>query len=247
MTESVFQEYARYYNLLYRDKDYRGETDFIHNIISRTVPEARAILDLGCGAGEHARFFSQKGFVVQGVDCSAAMLRVARAKPVPENVSFSEGDIRRLRLNRTFDVVVALFHVVCYQTTNDDLWKTIQTAYRHLSPGGVFIFDFWYGPAVLTEGPAVRIKRVNDPAYDIIRIAEPRLNPEQNTVTVNYQLFVKDKQENSLREITESHLIRYLFRPELVFMLTQAGFRTVDWLTFPEDTAGWTRWLVARK
>ena len=59
----------------------------------------------------------------------------------------------RLRLAGTFDAVIALFHVVSYQTTEHDLRATFATAARHLNPGGVLLFDVWHGPAVLAQQP----------------------------------------------------------------------------------------------
>ena len=74
-------------------------------------------------------------------------------KKTAGGLTFTTGDIRDIRLNQRFDVVIALFHVISYQTTNDDVTAAFQTARQHLNPGGIFIFDVWYGPAVLTERP----------------------------------------------------------------------------------------------
>ena len=52
-------------------------------------------------------------------------------------------------------------------STNADLLAAFATAREHLNPGGVFIFDCWYGPAVLAERPSVRIKRMEDGATSI--------------------------------------------------------------------------------
>ena len=41
---------------------------------------------------------------------------------------------------------------------NDDVLAAFLTARHHLNPGGIFLFDVWYGPAVLTDRPSVRIK-----------------------------------------------------------------------------------------
>ena len=59
---SVFNEYARYYDLLYRNKDYAGETDYVHNLIQAQIPDAKSILNLGCGSGRHDRCLVDKGY-----------------------------------------------------------------------------------------------------------------------------------------------------------------------------------------
>ena len=43
---SVFDGYARYYNLLYRDKDYAAEARHVHDIIQKHASGARSILEL---------------------------------------------------------------------------------------------------------------------------------------------------------------------------------------------------------
>jgi len=51
MTKKVFDAYSHYYDLLYRDKNYKAETDYICKNINELNPEAKSLLDLGCGTG----------------------------------------------------------------------------------------------------------------------------------------------------------------------------------------------------
>src|SRR6202021_2412457 len=99
----------------------------------------------------------------------------ARALP-PETarrLTFSSGDIRNYRAGKRFDVVAALFHVMSYQTSNEDLLAAMVTAKEHLTPEGIFIFDYWYAPAVLTQQPSIRVKRMESDRLEVTRIAEP--------------------------------------------------------------------------
>jgi predicted TPR repeat methyltransferase len=75
---SVFDKYyAQFYDMLYKDKDYESESNYIISLIKKYNPEANSILDLGCGTGRHAELFSNKGFIVLGVDQSKYMLNEA--------------------------------------------------------------------------------------------------------------------------------------------------------------------------
>ncbi len=237
---SVFGNYARYYDLLYRDKDYVGEAQFIHRLIQTHAPDAQNILELGCGTGNHAVLLAKEGYQIHGVDFSQEMLQKADSRlcqlspDLAPRLQFSHGDIRQVRLNKTFDVVISLFHVISYQTTNDDLLAAFATVKEHLKPGGIFIFDIWYGPAVLTERPTVRVKRLEDEEILVTRIAEPIMYPNENRVDVNYQVFIKDKRSTAIDELKETHKMRYLFKPELAYFIEQSGMKVIDcreWMT----------------
>jgi SAM-dependent methyltransferase len=243
---SVFGNYSRYYDLLYRDKDYRGEAAYIHALIEKHRPGAQSLLDLGCGTGRHASLLAERGYDVTGVDRSPAMLAEARARIVRGGrTEFVEGDLRSVRLNRRFDVVVSLFHVMSYQTTNADLAAAFATLQSHLAPGGLFIFDCWYGPAVLNLRPAVRVLRLEDDAIAVTRLAEPVLHPNSNVVDVNYQIFVQDKQSSAVSELREKHSMRYLFAPEVELLLGAAGLAAREMVAFmAEGAPGLDTWTA---
>src|ERR1035437_9782879 len=162
---SNFQKYAVFYDLLYRDKDYAAESCYVAGKIRNSVPHARTILEFGSGTGRHGRLLACMGFDVYGIERSSEMVSLARAAC---NNSHSEtagsfncevGDICTTKLGRTFDAVISLFHVMSYQTTNQALQAALQVAADHLAPGGLFLFDVWHGPAVLSQRPSERAKK----------------------------------------------------------------------------------------
>jgi len=248
---SPFGNYSRYYNLLYRDKDYAGEAAYIESLIHKYRPGAKTILDLGCGTGRHAALLAEKGFKVHGIDTSEEMLSAAMDSADGEKLTFSREDIRTARLGVTYDVIISLFHVMSYQTGNEDLQNSFRTAYEHLEAGGVFIFDCWYGPAVLTDRPVPRMKRIENDAIEIIRLAEPIMHANENIVDVHYTLFVRDKNGGKVEELQETHRMRYLFKPEIELMLKQTGFVLEDCFEYiTGKDPGYETWnvcFVARK
>jgi SAM-dependent methyltransferase len=225
---TVFGNYAQYYDLLYQDKDYDGEARFIHKLIQAHAPKSRSILELGCGTANHALLLAKRGYQVHGVDMSEEMLqkaadRLAQAPPeIAAQIQLTQGDIRQVRVNQTFDVVLSLFHVISYQTTAQDLLAAFNTIKQHLNPGGVAIFDVWYGPTVLSNPPVTRIKRLESEKIRIVRIAEPISFPNQNLVDVNYQVFISDKSNGNV------------FKPEIEMVLDTANLKMIDskeWMT----------------
>lgn len=253
---TVFGNYSRYYDLLYRDKDYIGEAQFIHQLIQNHAPKAQSILEFGCGTGNHAMLLAKEGYSIHGIDLSEEMLQQARDRlsqfhpDLASKIKISQGDIRQTRLNQKFDVVLSLFHVISYQTTNEDLLAAFNTVKEHLKSGGVFIFDLWYGPAVLTEHPTVRVKRLENEEILVTRIAEPVIHPNENLVDVNYQVFIQNKNTDAIKEFQETHRMRYLFQPEINLLLNEIGLKLVssgEWMTNSESGLNtWGVYFVAQ-
>ncbi|GIU70244.1 MAG: methyltransferase [Candidatus Woesearchaeota archaeon] len=238
--------YSKYYDLLYKDKGYSEESEYIINLIEKFKSNSKSILDLGCGTGRHAELISDNGYIVYGVDASEEMLKVAdqRRKGKESNLKFIHSRIQDLRIDEKFDVVTALFHVLSYQSSNEDLLKSFEIVKKHLTKDGIFIFDFWYGTAVLTEMPEIRVKRLEDESVRIIRIAEPFIHYDKNTVDVNYTLLIIDKRTNETTELHEQHKMRYFFDPELELICEMFGFKILSkykWFTFDNpDSKSWS-------
>ena len=236
---AVFGNYARYYDLLYRDKDYAGEVQYVESLIKRYATlETHSILDVGCGTGVHAARFAEKGYTVYGVDRSDDMIKAAQARK-SVRTKFVVGDAFDFSLDTQVDVVVSLFHVMNYHTTNEGLSAVIANVARHLRPGGLFIFDTWYGPAVLTDRPVVRVKRLEDEAISVRRIAEPVWRANENVIEVHYELLIEDKAHHGVETLRETHNMRFLFKPEIELLLNAGKMRAIrfeEWMTGKEPS-----------
>jgi len=218
---AVFDAYSRYYDLLYRDKDYAAEVAYIDQLLSRHALGGREILEFGSGTGKHGRLLAARGYRVTGIERSAEM--VAQATEA-DGFRCRQGDICTVQLGRTFDAVLSLFHVVSYQVSNPQVQAVFARAAEHLQAGGLFIFDVWYSPAVYRSRPEVRVKRMADERLEIIRIAEPEIHPNDNRVDVNYSILARDRATNALETFTETHPMRHFSLPELDLLAAAAGF-----------------------
>lgn len=253
----VFDGYSRYYDLLYEDKDYPSESAYVLSRIRSYCPQASRLLELGCGTAAHAVALARQGMFLHGIDRSDPMLERARHRierepaEVRSRLRVAPGDIRSVRTGEKCDAVLALFHVVSYLSSDQDLALAFETAAAHLHPGGLLLFDFWYGPAVLSQKPDVRVKRLSDHECAITRIAEPELRSAENIVDVNYSLFIEEKPSGRITRLQETHSMRYLFLPELS-TLAAPWFELVDtraWLSDAlPDTSTWSAFAtMARK
>jgi SAM-dependent methyltransferase len=243
---NVFDAYAAYYDLLYRDKDYAGEASYVDGLIRRHHPAAKEILELGCGTGSHAFELARLGYAITGVDRSQAMVQLAQERAVQfdaPDLSFTQGDLRSFRAGRSFDAVLALFHVMSYQTSNADLAAGMVTAASHLGPDGIFIFDCWYGPGVLTDPPQQRVRKLKGDNLEIIRTARPVQYPNDNRVDVHYEIRVERPDGN--KTIEEVHAMRYLFTPEVDMLLEAAGLKRIALETWANgDEPGLETWYA---
>lgn len=255
---ATFGDYARYYNVLYQDKDYAGEMAFILSTLQQHGCTPKTLLDLGCGTGRHALEVAQHGVAVQGVDLSETMLRMgaeAMQQLAPQQRPATlpilhQGDARTVRLNKKFDAVTSLFHVMSYQTTEADALAVLHTAKEHLAPGGYFLFDFWHGPGVQAEPPTYREKTMQDATTCVHRVATPVVHECAHVVDVHYTINLTGPAAPVV-ELKECHSMRYWWVEELETLAIQAGFSPVasgGWMQGQKATsADWCAWIVVRQ
>jgi SAM-dependent methyltransferase len=253
-TQPSFGEaYSGAYDALYADKDYEAECDMIERLFadhsSRPVTD---VLDLGCGTGGHAIPLTGRGYRVIGVDRSPQMLDAARKKAagLTSMADFRQGDVTALRLGERFDAVVMMFAVLGYQTEPADLAATLATVREHLRDGGVFIADFWYGPAVLAQRPGDRVKEVPTDTGRLVRSASGRLDVARGVSTVNYMV-AEYEGDRLVRETTEEHVMRYFSIPELTDLFESAGLAMAHSEPFMEpgralDETTWNATVIGR-
>lgn len=234
--KEVFQSYGKYYDIIYADKAYEKECDFLEEIFrkySKFMP--KTILDGGCGTGGHAVSLAKRGYNVTGIDASQTMINIAKEKARKNGVDidFYVMSLQELNLNEKFDAVIAMFAVINYLTKNEDLKNAFINLRKVLRSESLLIFDFWYGPAVLTIKPSVRVKMVEGSSIKILRIVVPEMNTLEHVVKSHYDLIVM-KKDRIIDEIRETHTLRYLFTQELLFYLKETGFRILEFCEFPK-------------
>jgi SAM-dependent methyltransferase len=236
MTEVFGADYSDSYDAFYADKDYGAECDLVEGIFKQVDRPVRSLLDLGCGTGRHSVELATRGYEVVGVDLSEGMLDRARRRAVAEGASvasFVLGDVQTVQLNRRFDAVLSMFAVVGYQTTDAAVKATFANVRRHLEPGGVFIFDVWYGPAVVAVGPSARVKVVPVEGGEIERKAVGTLEPSGNVCTVKYELTRRRAGQPDATAF-EAHRMRYFFEDELGEFLKEAALTLRSVTAFPD-------------
>lgn len=246
----VFKNYAYYYNTFNKDKDYKKEAKQIDNLIKKYGNNIFKILDFGCGTGKHDIELKKLGYHCTGIDLSPEMIKIANNDLGKKDINFFVEDIRKFRTKETYDAVISLFHVMSYQNKNQDILSAFTSARKAVKKDGLFIFDVWYGPGVLSDRPCVRVKELEDAENKLVRIARPVMHDKENVVNVCYDILIINKNTSLANIIQEEHNMRYFFRPELEFLLNNTGFQLItnlDCKTLGKtDYNSWTSYFIAK-
>jgi SAM-dependent methyltransferase len=222
------------------DIDYDDWADFILTEVTRRGWQGGPILDLACGTGNSAAPLIDRGFEVVGVDASSHMLARAREK-FPEQ-EWLEGRFTDFLLAERFTLVQSVFDAINNLLEPAEFVETARRVLAHLEPDGFFVFDvntaeglrdLWEGGRVegWAGGAYYRWLHSYDEASGIATVEASFL------------------QEGEM--LTEVHRERKYDPPELVELLTQAGFSSVEVIDYPEGEPAPPLsprvWVVARK
>ena len=181
---------------------------------------ARSVLELGSGAGHLAANLPDVEVVL--TDLSEAMLAVSRAQnPDREHV---RGDMRSLRLGRTFDAVV-LHDAVMYLTSPDDLAAAFATAAAHLAPGGRFLVRPDVVAETFEEGLDVG---GGDDGDRSARLMEWTWDPDPADHTNQADFALLHRDGPVVRSFNESHTLALYDRATYWRHLRAAGLRPVE-------------------
>jgi SAM-dependent methyltransferase len=136
----LYGDLASWFHLVTAPTEYEEEAELYARLLTKTADEVSTVLELGSGGGNVASHLRDR-FTLTLTDVSPEMLNVSRT--INPDVEHVVGDMRTLRLGRSFDAIFA-HDAVSYLTTVIDLEETIETAAIHCRPGGaaVFVADF---------------------------------------------------------------------------------------------------------
>jgi SAM-dependent methyltransferase len=196
MTEGdMYGDLAPWFHLLTPPEEYADEAAFTLGLLhDHVVGPLETLLELGAGGGNMASHL--KGAMrVTLTDLSARMLELSAAiNPECEHLV---GDMRTLRLGRTFDAVL-IHDAICYMTSETDLRAAMATAFAHLRPGGVAVLEPDYtretfAPGTDHGGEDGLVSRDGRPGRAIRYLAwtiDP--DPTDDTYEVDYAMILRE-------------------------------------------------------
>ncbi len=248
-SDAEFVRSAKVYDLLYADKRSAEEADYLVALLARfDVHPGASLLEFGCGTGRHARELVQRGFSITGIEQSPQMARLAIAQGLSDTLI---GDIRSTAVGRHFDAVVALFHVISYQSELDALVETFKNAARHLRPSGLFVFDAWYTPAVAALRPEERDRSASGDGGSVRRRAMPVEDVVNSIVDVAFTYEYRESSAEGVEVWSEVHRMRHLTLTEVRLLARESELELLlaeEWLSGLEPSREtWGVTFVLRK
>jgi SAM-dependent methyltransferase len=223
---------ARLYDLMVPGVDaaiefYRGEAG----------RQGGRVLELGCGTGQKLIPIASDGLACVGLDLSSDMLTEARRKADERGVAveWTQGDMRELDLDRTFDFVFIAANSLLHLHHADDLLSCLRAVRRHLAPGARLVLDV-FNPSVRVLAGADGLRRTRDSLSFVdpdrgrvsVDVAETYDAPAQVTRATWY-LSTDDEPDFVVAPLE----MRSIFPQELPLLLSLGGLRLVarygDW------------------
>ncbi len=201
----------------------------------------REVLHLGCGGG-HVDSRLKRHVGIMGVDLSPSMLRLAR-RLNPE-VTYRRGDMRSVRLHRTFDGAM-ISDAVAYMTSPRDLARAFATAFQHLRPGGAFA-TYAEHPRELFEPNWTKAIRGRSGDTEVVFV-ENRHDPDPEDTTFEATFVYLIRRGARLRVETDRHVLGLFPSAVWRHTLLEAGFQVVHTGPDPRTPEDPTPWFVGRK
>ena len=145
MPNSDVYRYPQYYAIGYRWNT-EAECRFIEACLKAHGPaQAARLLDIGCGSGRHMLELAKRGYQMTGIDVSPEMVSFVEEAARRENfsVAVSVGDLRRMKLQGTYDAAYCFMDTFRFLLTNQQILTHLRTLAKHLTSGGLYLTDFW--------------------------------------------------------------------------------------------------------
>jgi len=225
-----FKEYARVYDIIYKNKDYAGECCFLRKVF-KTFSEmpVHDVLDVACGTGNHVIRLAKMGFNLSGQDISKDMLRIAKCKSREAGLKIRFPGcfpMQKFKAKNKFDAIIAMFASIGYLTDPKDFKMALRNIRDSLKLGGLFVFDCWNKDAVTKDFLPYKKKVFTDGKKRVMRVSEVSLDKISSVANINYECIYSDGGPD-LRVIRELHKMRYFDIGKLKKTLRECGFNVL--------------------
>lgn len=219
----LYSDLAHWWPLLSPPAHYVDEAADLLPVLRAATEPPRTLLELGAGGGSLA-FHLKQHFQLTLTDRSPQMLEVSRAvNPECEHI---QGDMRSLRLDRQFDLVL-IHDAIMYATDAASVRATLATAAHHCRPGGGLVLV----PDCVKETfePATEHGGEDAPDGRGLRYLEWSWDPDASdeTIEVAYAFLLREANGTTRVEM-DRHREGLFPRAAWLAWIVEAGFRATS-------------------
>ena len=222
---SLYTDFARWWPLLSPPKAYEEEAGYFERLlVDATDGPVRTVLELGSGGGNNASFLKRR-FDMTLVDLAEGMLEVSRT--LNPECAHHRGDMRTVRLDRTFDAVF-IHDAVTFMACEADLRAALKTAFVHCRPGGGLVIapDYireTFEPETEMDG--------NDGEGRSIRYLEWVYDPDPDDTMYSVEsVYLLREGAGPARVVHDHHVEGLFYRAQWLRWLDETGFDAQSWV-----------------
>ena len=221
MTQQLLHnKLSKYYDKVYSFRDYLDEAVRLQNLIIKySEAGGNNLLDVACGTGLHLKHLKDD-FSCTGVDVSKAMLKIAKKNV--KGVTFKEADMKTLRLDKQFDVILCMLSSIGYVKTVASLEKTIGNFSQHLKKGGLVLIEPSHAKSFYVIGePRITIYDGKDAKIARINYT----NFRQATAVLNMHILIAERGKDS-KYFVDKHVLGLFGINNTLRIMKAAGFKS---------------------
>lgn len=188
------------------------------------------VLELGCGTGRVLLPIAAEGLPCTGVDASAAMLEVLRARAGGLAVRTLRAPMQGFDLSpQRFALVFAAFRGFQHLLSVDEQLACLACVRRHLLPGGSFSFDV-FNPRLdvlaADDGAEEPDLRFEQDGEQVVRYVHTRRDRPAQVLALEMR-YERRRAGRVVGEERARFRMRWFHRFELLHLLHRAGFGRV--------------------
>lgn len=219
--KNLLYDHPELYEVLYPEPN--DETPAMcRRMFERYLPAPpTSVLDIGCGTGRDLRSLRRTCPDCVGIDLLPQVIEYARSQA--GNIDFRVGDMRNVRLGRSFDAIVCFGSALLYALTNEDISNVLATFAAHAHGGTILILDMRNAAAFFGDGFKIRIEgNVQSSLLTARYVAEHSLDRRR-------QLLIRRRTWQMPDATTTEDYCEYrmLFPQEIEHRLSNSGFKVV--------------------
>lgn len=217
MSEESFGAVAPYYDELMKAVPYRMWVGYYLLLLSHQDVHPRTVLDVCCGTGTMCEMLTEENLHASGFDLAPGMIAAARQKAAQKklDIRYEVADASTFEMGATYDAALSFFDSLNNILQPGKLLSAFEHVYRHLNPGGSFVFDLNTAFAFQEQMFDQRQLRKNAKLrYDWVG----HWDPDTREIRVDMDFWYRNQ------HFREVHRQRAYEREEVESMLEEAGF-----------------------